>query len=225
MPYLFDMFNLHGYYGSAAWGVNKFFNPLVDAFNERPHFPKLLVLIYDKDILLNLRNSKIHTGIILGGVIHYLIQQIDVMISRKQSQLMEKKPGAVTTAHPKIVWIRMLKRPEITTNGSIIKSIVPNRGKFNSILEECIAEDGGDTHHIMSIEVDKSEFDGWGNLTNTGESQFWMEVDKGLQRFDKGDITLKARNFNLSSGKKPKKAKTANDFVAKSPTNASFSRE
>ena len=194
-PYLFDMFNIHSYYGSAGWGLNRILNLLVDALNERPHLPKILVMVPDKDIIANLKDKQTHTGIVMGGVIHYIIKQINTMIKRRVSALTEKKPGMVTSSHPKIVWIRMLKCSASDYEGSINKNIFPVRGKFNSILEQCILEDDDDIHRIMSILVDAENYDAWGNLTDSGKEQFWLEVDKGLMKFNMDEISLRARNF------------------------------
>ena len=88
----------------------------------------------------------------------------------------------------------MLKRPPV-------ESFLPHRkifglhGKFNSILEERLVDGLQDRHRIMSILAPSEGFNGWGDLTTNGKSSFWTEVDAGMKKFDRGDITLLPRNF------------------------------
>ena len=103
--YLFDNHNVLGFYGSSSWGINRFLNPFIDALNEPPHLPKMLVFAYDKDILSNLSLHKIHTGVVLAVVLHYMIKQIDSIIRKCISAIIEKWPGAITQGYPKIIWV------------------------------------------------------------------------------------------------------------------------
>ena len=80
----------------------------------------------------NLTNYKIETGIFLGVTIHGLIKQIDILIDCSKLDILHKKPGTYCDEYPKIVWVRMLKRPTTSANNRIFAL----RGKFNSILEE-----------------------------------------------------------------------------------------
>ena len=191
-PYLFDNYNVLGFYGSSRWGINRFLNPFIDALNERLHLPKMLVFAYDKDILSNLSLHKIHTGVVLGAVLHYMIKQIDSIIRKCISAIIEKWPGAITQGYPKIIWVRMLKRPG-TVDSEFNKTVFENRGKFNSVLEELLLDSRD--HRIMSIEVNPLGFNNWGDLTSQGMTDFWKEVDRGLQKFDTNEITINPRKL------------------------------
>ena len=96
--------------------------------------------------------------------------------------------------YPKIVWVRMLKRPSS-------ESFMPHHkifglhGKFNSILEERLMDGFHDHHRIMSNVVPPDGFNGWGDLTPSGKSSFWSKVDAGMKKFDKSHITLLLCNF------------------------------
>ena len=133
-PHLFDMYNIKASYGMAEHGLAKFITPLVDALNEEceNHLPKYIIYFPDKDFMENLTNYKIETGIFLGVTIHGLIKQIDILIDCRKLDILHKKPGAYCDEYPKIVWVRMLKRPTASANNRIFAL----RGKFNSILEE-----------------------------------------------------------------------------------------
>ena len=60
------------------------------------------------------------------------------------------------TEFPKIIWVRMLKRLQDLVARF---QAFAHRGKFNTILEECLSVDGNDRHRIMSIVIDQQDFD------------------------------------------------------------------
>ena len=153
---------------------------------------------------------------------------MDILIERRKSDLLDKKPGAwIEDTYPKIVWVRMVKQPKLSNH------LFTLRGKFNAILEERLTDGNAENHYIMSIEVDHNEFDLVGNLTQSGSTQFWHEVNRAMQKFDADNITLQLRKNGKSlakfnSPKKPMKLPTPppiNEYVrAKSPTKRNKSR-
>ena len=126
-------------------------------------------MVPDKDFLTILHKVSC-SSMVIGACLHYLIMQIDLMIERRKQDLLVKKPGALMSDEfPKIVWVRMLKRPK------------------------------ADNHYIMSIDVSLNDFDLTGHLTSSGKATFWKEVNQGLMKFDHGKITLRPRHFQVSS--------------------------
>ena len=95
-------------------GLARFINPLIELMNEKPHLPKILFIVPDKDILSILHSIGVSDALTIGTVIHYLVKQIDMIIERRCMDLLDKKPGSVCKDdQPKIVWVRMLKRPAV----------------------------------------------------------------------------------------------------------------
>ena len=127
---------------------------------------------------------------VLGLTLHYIIKQFDLFIDRRQTDLLDKKPGAAAEELPKLIWVRMLKRPSNTG-----VSIFELRNKFNSILEEHLLDGRAEDHHIMSIEVNLTEYDLQGNLTSIGKELFWKEVDRAMRKFDRKQIPLHPRKY------------------------------
>ena len=129
----------------------------------------------------------------MGAILHYIIKQFDLFIERHKHDLLEKKPGLVVNTtnseepHPRIIWVRMLKRPKLDGSDETTPDPFAIRGKFNLILEERI-QDGNSSHCIMSIEVKQDESDRRGNLTAFGKAEFWSEVDKAIKKLDTGSI-------------------------------------
>ena len=153
------------------------------------------------------------SSVTIGACLHYLVRQFDCLIDRRIQDLEHKKIGADLTnlllqpknpeprdrpnieSFPYVIWVRMIKRPKILTDNE--KTLFNLRGKFNLILEERILDGKPGRHRIMSIEVHAEEFDRQGNLTSTGKSDFWQEVDRAITKFDAGKISLLPRNvFN-----------------------------
>ena len=93
----------------------------------------------------------------------------------------------------------MLKRPQSCIGAFAL------RGKFNSILEECLLDGSKEHHDIMSIDIDLNEFDYSGGLTQTGMNTFWKEVNHAMSKFDTGEITLKCRKFITKQQQSPEK--------------------
>ena len=125
---------------------------------------------------------------------HHIIRQMDVMIQRRCSDLFEIKQGAlVDEEFPKIIWVRMLKRPK-----ELAKGVLALHGKFNSILEEQLLDGNKENHYIMSIDVSEMEFNATGNLSLEGKKTFWKEVDRALRKFDLGSIKLHPRQYKSS---------------------------
>ena len=169
------------YYDSPILGLAKFTKPLVEAFNENKgkQLPKY-IMMPENDILTSLRNYKIETSLVMGVALHYLVKQVDLLIDRCLTGVREKKPGGIVEDYPKVIWIRMIKCPQNIELPSI-KFAQSLRGKYNSLLEECILDGLKDRHCIMSIEVSPEEFSIWGHLSSFGKSTIWKEIDRGLK--------------------------------------------
>ena len=210
------MFNMHGFYGGSDWTLSRFMAPFAEGLNQLDRLPQYVIMLLDKDLILNICGKKKHTGIILGAAIHYLIKQIDTQIARRVKDLTDKKPGAVTKGHPHVIWVCMLKCPD-----NLKQKCFTLRNKFNSILEARLLE-ANDWHRIMSIEIPWQNFTNSGDLTSDGQTIFWSEIDKAMKKFHKGEIKLRPRaNIGLDDQKvnqaatKCKPALNSSDFVAK----------
>ena len=130
------------------------------------------------------------------------------MIQCQKDDIADKRLGAIATPNPGeyedplVIWVRMLKhpKPQHADSANLIQqNVFSLRGKFNSIMEECIFEDGNGKHFIMSIEVDQNDFIPLGDLTSEGSTSFWQEIDCPVKKFDRGEISLKPRHSQPSA--------------------------
>ena len=157
-------------------------------------------MIPDVDLINSMNVASYNTSRVIGSLIHYLIKQIDTLLTRRKEDLLDKKPGALSEEATKVIWVRMLKRPNIDpTLASPKLQALKYRGKFNSILEERIAEDGMGNHLIISIDISPYEFDYGGKITLEGQYEFWCEMIKGLKKFDQKEITLRLRGSKAAA--------------------------
>ena len=118
---------------------------------------------------------------------------MDMLLSRRRIDLIDKKPGTVME-EPKIIWTRMLKHPHHLTKLGDNRALAL-RGHFNSVLEKRLAE-GPDHLCLISITLDEADFDMSGYLTSKGKSTFWKEMDRGIMKFDQGEISLMPRSVS-----------------------------
>ena len=76
-------FNIRVFYpGIGVRGINRFIYPLVDALNTHHRLPKYVIIAPDKDMMSIFLGSKMHTGIVMGSTIHFLIRQYEMYIHR-----------------------------------------------------------------------------------------------------------------------------------------------
>ena len=198
VPFLFQSYNVSAYFNmisSSTRGLARILNPLIQALNERPRLPKMIIVVPDKDIITDAKTYSFGSTYILGKALHYLVKEIGIVIQRRKMELMEKKPGTVVPDYPKVIWVRMLKRPkDIPVIG--FTEALSMRGKFNSIREEMLTVINPGENHLISITVPENDFNMQGDLSNTGKTCFWSEMDRGLKKFDLGEISLKPCNFS-----------------------------
>ena len=208
-PHIYQQYNVDAFWPKLTTkGINRFLNPLIEAMNQEGNekLPKLLVIIPDKDFLHALKKKKVETALVMGSSIYNLIKHLDITINRRCNDLQKKKPGAIIQNFPKIIWVRMPRRPPIGYQPN--EKLFSMRPKFNSILEERLLDGEEDRHRIVSIEISLEEYDLWGNMTPDGKSNFWRELDRAIRKFDDGKITLRPRKTQPP----PKKPKNSSDY-------------
>ena len=113
IQYIFKFYNVKGFIANlAVKGLLKIVNPFIEALNEMYHLPKYNLILPDKDLITALSANRFDASYVMGTSLHYIIHQIDMFINRCKMELLDKKPGALVPEHPKIIWVRMLKRPK-----------------------------------------------------------------------------------------------------------------
>ena len=188
--YIFQEFNISSHFATSGISniINRFLNAFVEALNTCARLPKYILVIPDGDIASRFCKEP-NPSIMMGAALHTIIKNMDIYIHRRQLDLIDKKPGAaIEDNFPRIIWVRMLKRPTYVGGEKFTL-----RGKFNTILEERLGDGLADTHRIMSIDVSTENFNHVGGLTAEGEKMFWKEVNSAIKKVNVNAITLLPR--------------------------------
>ena len=170
-------------------GMSRIINAVTEGLNKRLRLPKYVIMILDQDFLKITKMYEFGVYHALKKSLEWLVRQISTLIVRKRTDLLDKKPGSLTQEFTQIIWVKMLKRPDIG-DFSQIQALRP---KFNKALEEVLFESTYKEHYILTIEVDPSEFTTIGTLSGIGKNSFWLEVDRCMKKFERKEINRKPR--------------------------------
>ena len=196
-PYLHQNFNIFGFHQkhlSAVKGLARILNAFTEGLNTRPKLPKYVIMVPDKDMITCIDYFSFGATDVFEKCLTWILQQIDNYLARRETDLINKKPGALFgDSSPQIIWIRMLKRPY---NGfQEFDQILALCNRFNNALESTLAEVPIKAEHlILSIKVDDMDFYKTGSLTPAGEANFWREVNECIHRFELDKINLVPRH-------------------------------
>ena len=203
--YLSQYYNLHAFYKlltfEARSACARIISALIEAVNEHHILPHFLIVMLDSDLITDLHDKRYdQASEALDTIVPWLTKQIKKIVARKRMQIMEKKPGAVFTGDPKIIYVRMLRRNMQLDNQSIMGSIRPLTNKFAAILNDAISELDQNIMTIISCSSPENDHK-WGNPSVKGAKAFWKEVDDLLQKFNLNKIKLvpnqkKSREFH-----------------------------
>ena len=193
--YVYGNYNVQGIFPANFYAqrsiLARMLNTVIYGLNKFEKLPRMLVMIPDKNLIEAVDNKRSGISLTMGMCLEWLIRQIEKAIDRKKNMMREIKPGSVIVGEPKMIWIKMIKRPNN-------EELLCLREKFNEILEDILATRRDS--YIMSAEefLDNSNFSRLNDLTVTGREHYWKAVDSLIMKFDKQMVSLKpqASNFN-----------------------------
>ena len=90
---------------------------------------------------------------------------------------------------PRFVVVDMLKCPLQFPDKSNMCVVIDYRKRYNSIVNDAAVHFGYNRMYIESCSSDYL-YDCMGNLTNEGKAEYWVEVNKWIERFDCRKIKL-----------------------------------
>ena len=165
-------------------------------------------MILDKEIIEDVNIFNFGASDAIRENVNWLVKNVNLLVTRKRLQLLDKKPGAVYGGDPKIIFTTMLKRATMYHRGSKMESVCSLRSKFNKILSCAAAKYDNYLLQIKSC-ISPDHFDSVGNLSSKGKSNFWYEMDELIQKVDTNKVKLipqlHADNFTLrGKGSSPK---------------------
>ena len=196
-PYMYEQYNVFCYYPTA---VNRLMdnalagtlNALVTILNKRERLPRYIVVVTDQNIVQTADHYDFGVKRNFTKLVKWLATQISRCIQSRKEDLKTKKPGALTSS-PRILWVKTIDRPMIDRHPDRKRNQVQSvRTKFNTALENVLAEDTNLHNHIIELTYlsKKAHFTPLGDLNPDGKAHYWKELDHIFKRFDRGEIEL-----------------------------------
>ena len=222
MPYIYEQFKVLPFYqkssGTADGTLHNMFNSVVEALNQETYLPAYIILIPDRDLILQLDDFlQPRISLVLEEGLAWLVKQLDRAILGRKEFLVKQCPGAVPL-DTKLIWIEMINRPFIKHHTFPVYNLVVDlRSIFNRTLQQEIK---CSKLSLLISPTDDTEirgyFDHFGNLTHEGKENFWTSVDSKLKCYDTGHG---ARNYlkpwmklgNINSSDNPTTSTTTRD--------------
>ena len=195
VPFCLEYFNVLAFYELGSETTDHAFariiNALISAINAHKHLPQYLVIIPDKDILLDLvqkLDDLNNLAKITADVTRWMVGQLNIVTCRARVQLLEAKPGVVSRTMT-LIFVKMIKRVGSFTESSPMHKATAFWAKFNDTLNDAVAKV---EQRILTVNscCTYDHFDHKGNLSLKGKKAFWLEIDNLLERFDKNKVKL-----------------------------------
>ena len=153
------------------------------------------MIMPDEDILRFIDFDRSGTRFVFGGGITFVISQITRAIDAKKDNLLRRRAGAVIANEPKVIWVKAIKKAFCTSNERF------QINKFNVMLEDILAD--RENHFILDasdVLHSESLFSTNGALNGYGKKQFWLDIDKQIEKFEKKRISLQPVRHLLDAG-------------------------
>ena len=191
-PYIFDHYNVFGFFANLTFYVRsslaRILNAVIEGINTKSKLPRYVIIIPDKDILESFKFCDFGIKTLLKGSIQWLHQKINRVFETRHEDMRNQRQGSVSSVtEPRLIWVKMIDRPTSTITFKK-RNYLTLAWKFNNILEEVIAEDK--YSHIMSISINPQDISATGDLTSAGRYNFWKQLLDLFRKFDKGEINL-----------------------------------
>ena len=120
-----------------------------------------MLIVIDKDWLETSGLVEFRAGDVAKTAINWWIKELNKFVEVRKDHLYNKKPGALaSTSEPRFIWVTMVKRPIVCNDK--LASIFSLTRKFNTALEDCLANDRHSHIIKMQLPTDESIFDGYG---------------------------------------------------------------
>ena len=190
LPYIYEYFNISCFTPNPQSFMKnvltKLVNCVIKALNDTNKLPRIILIVPDSDLLRYIDYDDHGIKEVTKGAVEWITTQIVRAVDAKKDFLMRRKPGAVIASEPKIIWVKMIDR----VNGR--SSLLALRSKYNEAMEDVLSNNKN--HYVMDINAeiaDTTYLDQFNQLNDYGKTQYWVEIDKQIELFEKRKITLK----------------------------------
>ena len=164
-------------------------NAFIKALNDKEckRLPRIVIFVPDWDIVRYLGFYKSGAKPLFDEIINWMILNAERAIQSKKDSLSHKKPGAVVSSEPKVVWVKMIERV-----GGEFERALTVRYRFNAAMEDQLAKRR--KHYILDIGkiiANPNLFNPNNSLNGDGQHLYWSELDKIIELFDDDHEILK----------------------------------
>ena len=204
IPYIYDYYNISCFTPNPQTLVKnvlaRMVNCFIKALNDTVVLPRMVIFLPDWDLIRFMKKGvtdeeEVQEKMRKGT--KWVVTQVIRVLEIKKDDMKIKKPGAVASSEPKVLWIKMFNR----VNGNGHGSTLSWKAFYNNILEDSLTGKQnmfiGDVNKAM---MDASLFDRNNRLNGFGRVRFWSEIDKLVERFDKKVFSLKPVSSTVASG-------------------------
>ena len=194
-PYLYESFNLFSFitYDNRVSRniLTRILNAMIEGFNRREHLPKYVLLVLDKNLIeaaTEHYNTDYGIKEMLSKWVTWIWKMLDRLIEIRKQDLFAKRPGAVGSKDPKVIWIKMIDRPHVLRPDPRFK-VLSIRPKFNDAIDE-ITQNKRNNFCLGIDSLEARHFGPNGELNDFGSLQYWKELDYYFKKFDRREIPL-----------------------------------
>ena len=194
-PFLYQYFNVFGFYTSILYDRNnplaRLMNTLTEALNRRNPLPRYIIVIPDTAFIQAIKFDNL-PGITLQleRMVKWYNTQITRELASREEALKKSRPGAVDDRiRPIIIWVELFEKP---LQPAYIRF---NRNKFNKGINEMAMENDSCVKVMEITTLRPTDFDFHGNLTDTGKTHLWHEVDQQMKEYHIGENKLLPRHY------------------------------
>ena len=172
--------------------IGKIQNAFIAAMNDNHLLPRFVVVILDKDLIVDVDIFDCGAQDIIYDNVDWLLKQIAKGLLTRRKDLKSKNIGAVDSEPTRVIWVKMLTRP--VTSDQKLARIWKLKRKFNKVLEDRLQVENF-MHLITVHNMDEHHyFDVFGQLTNAGLHAYWSSLDQEIKELDQQLITAKDKS-------------------------------
>ena len=137
LPYVYDYYNITFFTPSPKSLLKntlaRVVNAVTKALNDTLKLPRIILVIVDHDILKFVDTNEYGIRHIVSECLNWCITRINRAVDSTMDSLSRRKPGAIISGKPKIIWAKMINRRWDEDN-----FLLKNRNKFNDAMDDIL---------------------------------------------------------------------------------------
>ena len=206
--------------GGAENTIVNIYNLIVQALNTETKLPKYILILPDRDVILQMNFFKPGLLHLLEKCMAWLGKTLKEPYLPTEKKLRDILPGSMGP-EPTIIGVGMINHPFIRNHPfKTYNLVVDFRTKFNQILQSEAKKSRFALVLRPTNTLDYSHhFDNFGNLTFSGKKEYWRFLDSKLKNHDRNEELLSTDMDNTKVSTRP--AHNRGDGYTRAPLTSS----